>query len=92
MSSCYILISLLRGCLSGVMYIFVDLAGISLLILTSYDRKRLTERVVLQASLGVVRCIERLIFARRKEMGGRDTIDYTLKERRKVVLETGVNT
>ena len=46
------------------MNILVGLAGIRLPTLTSYDRKSLTKCVVLQASPGVVECIERLVLIR----------------------------
>ena len=59
----------------------VGLAGIRLPTLASHDRKSLTECVVLQASPGVVGCIERLVFTRQKEGGERDATDYTLEDR-----------
>lgn len=68
----------------------VGLAGIRLTTLASYDRESLTECVVLQASPGVVGCVERLIFAGRKEVGGGDAIDYALKDRMEVFFEVGM--
>ena len=52
------------------MYTLVGLAGIGFLTLTSHDSKALTEGVVLQAGPSIVRCIERLVLAGRKKMGG----------------------
>lgn len=68
----------------------VGLAGIRLPTLASHDRKSLTECVVLQASPGVVGCIERLVFAGREEVGGRDTIDCTLEDRMGVFFKVGM--
>ena len=65
----------------------IGLAGIRLSTLTSYDRKSLTECVVLQASPYIVGCIECLVFAGRKEVGGRYSIDYTLEDRMEVFLK-----
>ena len=70
--------------------IFVGLAGIRLSTLASHDRESLTEYIVLQASLYVVGCVERLVLAGRKEVGGRDTIDYTLEDGMEVFFEVGI--
>ena len=76
--------------LGGVMGTLVGLTGIRLPTLASHDRKSLTECAVLQASPGVVGCIERLVFTRRKEVGGRDTIDCTLEDRMEVFVNVGI--
>ena len=64
--------------------------GIHLPILISYDRESLTECVVLQASLDIVGCVECLVFAGRKEVGGRDSIDRTLKNRMEVFFKVEI--
>ena len=68
----------------------VGLAGIRLPTLASHDRRFLIKCVVLQASPGVVGCIERLVLARRKEGGVRDAIDCTLEDRMKVFVKVGM--
>ena len=68
----------------------VGLAGIRLPTLTSYDRESLTEYVVLQTSPGIVGCIEYLVFTGRREIGGRDSIDYTLNDRIEVFFKVGI--
>ena len=73
-----------------VMNALVGLAGIRLPTLTSYDRESLTEYVVLQASPGIVGCIECLVLAGWKEVGGRDAIDCTLEDRMEVFFEVGM--
>ena len=74
----------------GMMNTLVGLAGIRLPILTSYDRKSLTEYVILQASPYIIGCIECFIFTRRIEVGGRDSIDCTLKDRMEVFFKVGM--
>lgn len=56
----------------------------------SHDCKSLTECVVLQASPGVIGCIERLVLAGWKEVGGGDTIDCTLEDWMEVFFEVGM--
>ena len=63
---------------------YVDLESRYNSEICSHDSESLTERVVLQASPGIVRCINRLVLARRKEMRERYTIDCPLKDRDKV--------
>ena len=70
-----------------MMDIWISLAGIRLLTLGSHDSESLTERVVLQASSGIVGCIKRLVLARRMEVRGRNTIDCSLEDRSKVFFE-----
>ena len=41
-------------------------------------------------SLGVVRCVECLVFTGRKEVGGRYAIDCPLKDRMEVFFEVGI--
>lgn len=63
---------------------YVDLESRYNSEISTHDSESLTERVVLQASPGIVRCINRLVLARRKEMRGRYAIDCPLKNGGKV--------
>lgn len=68
----------------------ISLAGILDPTRASHDCKSLTECVVLQASPGVIGCIERLVLAGWKEVGGGDTIDCTLEDWMEVFFEVGM--
>ena len=50
----------------------------------------MNEGVVLQASLGAVGCIKRLVLAGRKEVGGIGAIDRPLEDRNKVFFMVGL--
>ena len=82
MSSCYMLISHSQGVPpanrppQNTLLLRLPLIYISL-----------TERVVLQASPGIVRYIKRLVLARRKEVKERYAIDCSLKDRDKVFFD-----
>ena len=73
-----------------MVYALVSLARIGYLTLTSYDSKALTKGVVLQSFLSIVRCVKRLVFARRKKVGGWDLIDRPLDVRNEVFFEVGI--
>ena len=68
----------------------VNLAGINLLILSCYNRESLTKCVILQTSPDVVGYIKRLILAKRKEVGGRNTINCTLDNGIEIFFEVGM--
>ena len=72
------------------MYTLRGLAGIRLPILANHNREPWAGCLVLQASPGIVGCIERLVLTRRKEVGGRDAIDCTLEDRMEIFFEIGI--
>ena len=80
---CFTSISPILG-ITGMVYIPVGLAGVSLPTLASDNSKSLTKDVCLPTSPGIVRHVKRLILCRWKKVCKRDAIESPLDDGNKL--------